>query len=115
MQVIPHLLSYYFQKIGYLKKMTESHDIERYHLDICCRLLFRFFDNYEPIDFGNDCQASPRAVQLPERIDELDRSLLAVVTAVLIAKMDNANLVAYLCIWEVRGDYQRLAYIINDY
>lgn len=78
--------------------MTESHDIERYHLDICCRLLFRFFDNYEPIDFGNDCQASPRAVQLPERIDELDRSLLAVVTAVLIAKMDNANLVAYLCI-----------------
>lgn len=63
-----------------------------------CRRLFRFLDNYEPIDFGNDCQATPRAVQLSERVDELDRSLLAVVTAVLVAKMDNANLVAYRCI-----------------
>lgn len=63
-----------------------------------CRRLFRFLDNYEPIDFGNDCQATPRAVQLSERVDELDRSLLAVVTAILVAKMDNANLVAYRCI-----------------
>ena len=63
-----------------------------------CRRLFCFLDNYEPIDFGNDCQSSPRAVQLSERVDELDRTLLAVVTAVLVAKMGNANLVAYLCI-----------------
>ena len=55
-------------------------------------------DNYEPIDFGSDCQAAPCAVQLSERVDELDRSLLAVVTAILVAKMDNANLVAYRCI-----------------